>query len=50
MTWKDYESCLDLMMPDVDGFSIEELKKSENSPIAIVLTAYASIDRVMLRR
>jgi len=27
---------------------LEELKKVENSPIAVVLTAYASIDRVML--
>ena len=46
---KDYGvMLLDLMMPDVDGFQVlEELKKSENSPVAIVLTAYASIDRVM---
>jgi DNA-binding NtrC family response regulator len=47
---KDYGvMLLDLMMPDVDGFQVlEELKKVENSPIAVVLTAYASIDRVML--
>ncbi|HTY63894.1 MAG TPA: sigma-54 dependent transcriptional regulator [Acidobacteriota bacterium] len=46
---KDYGvMLLDLMMPDVDGFQVlEELKNSENSPVAIVLTAYASIDRVM---
>jgi DNA-binding NtrC family response regulator len=46
---KDYGvMLLDLMMPDVDGFQVlEELKKSENSPVAVVLTAYASIDRVM---
>jgi DNA-binding NtrC family response regulator len=46
---KDYGvMLLDLMMPDVDGFQVlEELKSFENSPVAIVLTAYASIDRVM---
>ena len=46
---KDYGvMLLDLMMPDVDGFQVlEELKKSENSPVVVVLTAYASIDRVM---
>jgi DNA-binding NtrC family response regulator len=46
---KDYGvMLLDLMMPDVDGFQVlEELRKSEGGPIAIVLTAYASIDRVM---
>lgn len=39
---------LDLMMPDVDGFQVlEKLRKSENGPVAIILTAYASIDRVM---
>jgi DNA-binding NtrC family response regulator len=46
---KDYGvMLLDLMMPDVDGLQVlEELKSFENSPVAIVLTAYASIDRVM---
>ncbi len=46
---KDYGvMLLDLMMPDVDGFQVlEELKKIENSPVAVVLTAFASIDRVM---
>ncbi len=39
---------LDLMMPEVDGFQVlEELKNIENAPVAIVLTAYASIDKVM---
>lgn len=46
---QDYDAMLlDLMMPEVDGIRVlEELKKIENSPVAIVLTAYASIDRVM---
>jgi DNA-binding NtrC family response regulator len=46
---KDYGVLLlDLMMPDIDGFQVlEELKKTENGPIAIVLTAYASIDRAV---
>ncbi|MDM7997408.1 MAG: sigma-54 dependent transcriptional regulator [Acidobacteriota bacterium] len=45
----DYDAMLlDLMMPEVDGIQVlEELRKIENSPVAIVLTAYASIDRVM---
>jgi DNA-binding NtrC family response regulator len=39
---------LDLMMPGIDGFQVlEELKKIENGPIAIVLTAYGSIDRAV---
>jgi DNA-binding NtrC family response regulator len=39
---------LDLMMPDMDGLQVlEELRKTENSPEAIVLTAYASIDRAV---
>jgi len=46
---KDYGvMLLDLMMPEVDGFQVlEALKKIENGPVAVVLTAYASIDRVM---
>jgi DNA-binding NtrC family response regulator len=46
---KDYGvMLLDLMMPEVDGIQVlEELRKIENSPIPVVLTAYASIDRVM---
>jgi len=46
---EDYDAMLlDLMMPEVDGIQVlEELKKIENGPVAIVLTAYASIDRVM---
>lgn len=39
---------LDLMMPDVDGLQVlEELRKSENKPVAVVLTAFASIDRAV---
>jgi DNA-binding NtrC family response regulator len=39
---------LDLMMPDMDGLRVlEELKKNENSPVAVVLTAFASIDRAV---
>ena len=39
---------LDLMMPDIDGLHVlEELKKNENSPVAIILTAFASIDRAV---
>jgi DNA-binding NtrC family response regulator len=46
---KDYGVVLlDLMMPGIDGLQVlEELKKKENSPLAIVLTAYASIDRAV---
>ncbi len=46
---KDYGAMLlDLMMPEVDGIQVlEALRKIEDSPIPIVLTAYASIDRVM---
>jgi DNA-binding NtrC family response regulator len=39
---------LDLMMPEMDGFQVlEELKKIENSPIAVVLTAFGSIERAV---
>jgi DNA-binding NtrC family response regulator len=39
---------LDLMMPEMDGLQVlEELKKMPNSPAAVVLTAYASIDRAV---
>jgi DNA-binding NtrC family response regulator len=46
---KDYGVVLlDLMMPDVDGLRVlEELKKTENSPVAVVLTAFASIDKAV---
>ena len=46
---KDYSVVLlDLMMPDLDGLQVlEELKKIENSPVAVVLTAFASIDRAV---
>jgi DNA-binding NtrC family response regulator len=39
---------LDLMMPDMDGLQVlEELKKTENSPAAVVLTAFASIEKAV---
>jgi DNA-binding NtrC family response regulator len=39
---------LDLMMPDMNGLQVlEELRKTDNSPVAVVLTAFATIDRVM---
>jgi DNA-binding NtrC family response regulator len=46
---KDYGVILlDLMMPDVDGLRIlEELRKSENSPVAVVLTAFATVDKAV---
>ena len=46
---KDYGVVvLDLMMPDVDGLEVlEELKKTEDGPIAVVLTAFASIDKAV---
>jgi len=46
---KDYSVILlDLMLPGIDGLQVlEEMKKAENSPIAVVLTAFASIDRAV---
>jgi DNA-binding NtrC family response regulator len=39
---------LDLMMPDLDGLQVlEELKKAENRPAAIVLTAFATIEKAV---
>jgi DNA-binding NtrC family response regulator len=37
---------LDLMMPELDGLQVlEELKKTENGPKILVLTAYGSIEK-----
>ena len=46
---KEYEVVLlDLMMPELDGLQVlEELKKIENSPVAVVLTAFGSIERAV---
>ncbi len=39
---------LDLMMPEMDGFQVlEELGRLENRPSAIVLTAYATIEKAV---
>jgi DNA-binding NtrC family response regulator len=39
---------LDLMMPDVDGLQVLcELQKMEKPPAAVILTAYASIDKAV---
>ncbi len=39
---------LDLMMPDLDGLQVlEELKKLENAPEVIILTAFASIEKAI---
>ena len=39
---------LDLMMPGMDGLQLlEELKKTDNNPETIILTAFASIDRAV---
>jgi DNA-binding NtrC family response regulator len=46
---KDYSVILlDLMLPGLDGLQVlEELKKSESSPVAVILTAFASIDKAV---
>jgi DNA-binding NtrC family response regulator len=46
---RDYSVVLlDLMMPGLDGLQVlEEMKKIDNSPVAVVLTAFASIDRAV---
>jgi len=46
---KDYGVLLlDLMMPDMDGFQVlAELKEMGNGPAAVVLTAFASIDKAV---
>jgi len=46
---KDYSVVLlDLMMPGTDGLQVlEELRKTEGSPVAVVLTAFASIDKAV---
>ncbi|HSW40127.1 MAG TPA: response regulator, partial [Acidobacteriota bacterium] len=39
---------LDLMMPDIDGLQVlEEMAAIENSPLAVILTAYATFDRAV---
>ena len=39
---------LDLMLPDIDGLGVlEEMKKLERPPTAIMLTAYASFDKAV---
>jgi DNA-binding NtrC family response regulator len=39
---------LDLMMPELDGLQVlEELTRIENSPIAVVLTAFGSIEKAV---
>ena len=39
---------LDLMMPGLDGLQVlEELKKTDNKPVALILTAFASIDKAV---
>lgn len=46
---KDYSVILlDLMLPGMDGLQVlEEMKNTENSPVAVVLTAFASIDKAV---
>ena len=39
---------LDLMLPDIDGLDVlEELRKLDRPPVAIMLTAYASLDKAV---
>ena len=39
---------LDLMMPGMDGLQVlQELNEMENAPVAIILTAYGSIDKAV---
>ncbi len=39
---------LDLMMPDMDGLQVlQELNKAANSPVAVILTAFASIEKAV---
>ena len=39
---------LDLMMPDMDGLTVlEEFKKTENNPVTVILTAFASIEKAV---
>lgn len=39
---------LDLMMPGMDGLQVlQEIKKMERPPVAVILTAYASIDKAV---
>lgn len=46
---KDYGVVLlDLMMPEMDGFRVlQELQKTDGSPVTIVLTAFGSIDKAV---
>ena len=46
---KDYSVILlDLMLPGIDGLQVlEEMRNTENSPVAVVLTAFASIDKAV---
>ncbi len=45
----DYDVVLlDLMMPDVDGLQVlEMLQKQQDAPVAVVLTAFASIEKAV---
>ena len=46
---RDYSVVLlDLMMPDMDGLTVlEEFKKTENNPVTVILTAFASIEKAV---